>query len=333
MSLKAVAKPNVNSLLPDQSGHAGEFLSTDGTEVYWSAATAAVGIQDNGVAVGTQPNINFIEGSNVTLTITEDVGNNRVDVTINASGGGGGGLTVGTTAIAGGTNTRVLYDNAGILGEYTISGTGSVAMTTNPVFTMPDIGAALGDSLNVIGAVTVGNTGLIVGISTPFSDAAGVLTLQNVDALDATTEATIEAAIDTLANLTSIGGTTFTMSNLVRGEIVLDLSGGGSAIAAGTQVDLRIGYNCTITSWDIVADQTGSLVVDIWKDTYANFPPVVGDAITGSAKPTLSAATKAQSSTLTGWTTTLAAGDYLRFNVDSASTITRAVLTLVVTKT
>lgn len=36
-----------------------------------------------------------------------------------------GGLTVGTTTITSGTNTRILYDNNGVLGEYTISGTGA----------------------------------------------------------------------------------------------------------------------------------------------------------------------------------------------------------------
>ena len=53
--------------------------------------------------------------------------------------------------------------------------------------------------------IETGNTGITVGSSTPFSDSSGTLTLQNIDALDATTEATIEAAIDTLSNLTSIG--------------------------------------------------------------------------------------------------------------------------------
>ena len=47
--------------------------------------------------------------------------------------------------------------------------------------------------------------GLTVGSSVPFSDSSGTLTLQNVDAIDATTEATLEAAIDTLSNLASIG--------------------------------------------------------------------------------------------------------------------------------
>ena len=60
--------------------------------------------------------------------------------------------------------------------------------------------------------VTVGNTGLVVGSSTPFSDSSGTLTLQNIDALDATTESTLEAAIDTLANLTSIQGQTISLS-------------------------------------------------------------------------------------------------------------------------
>jgi hypothetical protein len=44
-------------------------------------------------------------------------------------------------------------------------------------------------------------------------DNAGTTTLQNIDALDATTEATIEAAIDTLANLTSVQGRTVTLAD------------------------------------------------------------------------------------------------------------------------
>ena len=45
------------------------------------------------------------------------------------------GLTVGTTTISSGTTTRILYDNAGVLGEYTLTGTGTVvAMQTAPTF-------------------------------------------------------------------------------------------------------------------------------------------------------------------------------------------------------
>lgn len=51
-----------------------------------------------------------------------------------ACGAGGSGITIGTTAITSGTTTRILFDNAGVVGEYAISGSGSVAMTTSPTF-------------------------------------------------------------------------------------------------------------------------------------------------------------------------------------------------------
>lgn len=106
-----------------------------------------------------------------------------------------------------------------------------------------------------------------------------------------------------------------------------------SGIAANDQGDLTIPFACTITEWTLLADASGSAVIDIWKDTYTNYPPTVADTITGSAKPTISAATKGQSSTLTGWTTTISAGDTLRFNVDSASGVSRVTLSLKVKRT
>lgn len=49
---------------------------------------------------------------------------------------GGSGLTVGTTTITSGSTTNILYNNGGVLGEYTISGTGTVIPTTaSPAFT------------------------------------------------------------------------------------------------------------------------------------------------------------------------------------------------------
>ncbi|GAI84044.1 unnamed protein product, partial [marine sediment metagenome] len=78
----------------------------------------------------------------------------------------------------------------------------------------------------------------------------------------------------------------------------------------------------------IVADKSGAIVVDIWKDTYEHFPPDDGDSITASAPPTLSQAQKGQDTTLTGWDKGLAAGDWLTFNVDSCTTITRVTISL-----
>lgn len=106
------------------------------------------------------------------------------------------------------------------------------------------------------------------------------------------------------------------------------LDGGGVAITAGIKGDVEIPFAATIAAVRLLADQSGSLVVDLWKDSYANFPPVVGDSICGSAKPTLSSASKSEDTTLTGWTTTVAAGDIIRVNVVSAATVTRALLSL-----
>lgn len=105
-------------------------------------------------------------------------------------------------------------------------------------------------------------------------------------------------------------------------------------IASGLQrLPLRVPFACTISSWDIAGDQSGSIVIDIWKDTYANYPPVNADSITGSVQPTVSGAIKAQGSTLTGWTTTLTQGDFLFINVDSVTAMTWALLSLHVTRT
>lgn len=112
--------------------------------------------------------------------------------------------------------------------------------------------------------------------------------------------------------------------------ITFAIDGGGSALTAGIKADVYVPYACTITAVTMLADQSGSVVVDIWKDTLANYPPTVLDTITASAKPTITTATNSQDNTLTGWTTSISAGNTLRFNIDSASAITRLSLTLTV---
>lgn len=120
-------------------------------------------------------------------------------------------------------------------------------------------------------------------------------------------------------------------SNVLAIPFVID--GAGSAITTGEKGHLEITFACTIVQVTLMADQPGSIVIDIWKDTYANFPPTDADSITASAPPTISSAQKSQDSTLTGWTTAIAAGDILAYNVDSCTTITRVTLSLKVTKT
>lgn len=89
--------------------------------------------------------------------------------------------------------------------------------------------------------------------------------------------------------------------------------------ADNTVVDAYVPVASTITG--VLITTTGaacSAVVDIWSDTYANFPATVTDTITASAKPTLSTAQKNKDTTLTGWTTAIAADSVLRANLDSS---------------
>jgi hypothetical protein len=106
------------------------------------------------------------------------------------------------------------------------------------------------------------------------------------------------------------------------------IDGGGAAITTGIKMDLVVLAKADINSVTLLADQSGSIVLDLWKDTYANFPPTVADTITAAAKPTISVATKSQDSTLTGWTKAWAEGDIIRVNVDSVATIQRVTCAL-----
>lgn len=114
--------------------------------------------------------------------------------------------------------------------------------------------------------------------------------------------------------------------------ITFVIDGGGATITTGQKGHLRIPFSCTINRVTLLADQSGSIVIDIWKDTYANFPPTDADSITAAAPPTISGAQKSEDSTLTGWTTSIAADDILAFNVDSVASIQRVALSLRVMK-
>ncbi|CAB4203020.1 hypothetical protein UFOVP1365_12 [uncultured Caudovirales phage] len=113
-------------------------------------------------------------------------------------------------------------------------------------------------------------------------------------------------------------------------QIIID--GGGSVITTGLKGDLVIPFACTITGVTLLGDQSGSIVIDLWKDTYTNYPPTIADSITASAKPTITTATKSNDTTLTGWTTSVTAGDIIRVNVDSITTLTRVALILTLSK-
>lgn len=155
-----------------------------------------------------------------------------------------------------------------------------------------------------------------------------------IGAVDVAGDLNLAGAITGLADIVAIealtgagalkrtGSNTWALDDGTTG-LFITKGGNGAVLATGVIGDILVKHACTITAVTMLGDQSGSAVVDIWKDTYANFPPTILDTITASALPTISTATKSQDATLTGWTVSVAAGDVLRFNLNSVTSITR----------
>lgn len=104
---------------------------------------------------------------------------------------------------------------------------------------------------------------------------------------------------------------------------------GGAVLTTGVKIDYPVPYPTKITGWELVGGVAGNLVIDVWHDSYPNFAPTVGDSIAGAEKPTLSGVIKNTDTSLNsgnGWN--LTEDFWLRFNIDSVATVTRATLKL-----
>jgi hypothetical protein len=94
--------------------------------------------------------------------------------------------------------------------------------------------------------------------------------------------------------------------------------GSGTLNTPVNDVHVRCPVSGTVTAVSIgTIGGTGACVVDIWKDTHANYPPTVADTICGGNKPTISAGVVDLDVSLTGWTTGVTAGDWFVFHLDS----------------
>lgn len=244
----------------------------------------------------------------------------------------GGFKHTGVTATAG-VASRTEYAAAGVVQDSSLTWGGTVGGTADAItvtLAPPITVYAAGQSFTYksgAGANTGAMTVAVSGLATKAIQKRGAALVANDHAANSWFRITYDGAAFQLEQIEPQDTTRRTAA------IAYVFDGGVAALTTGIKGDLRVPFACTIQSVSLLADQAGSIVFDIWKDTYANYPPTVADTITAAAKPTIVTATKSEDLVLTGWTKTIAAGDTLRFNIDSITTLTRCVLTLNVLRT
>ena len=206
------------------------------------------------------------------------------------------------TGVLGTDNTKLPLAGGVLTGALT----GTVGLFTTSLSAPNLSGAHYGDGSKLTGIAT----GLPLG--------GGTLT----GGLTGTT-----ATFTTSVSSPSISGTFYgdggNLYNLPS-QINFVFDGGGSAIELNSTGYVQIPYNIKIVSWTLLSNSQSNSEVQVLTSNFANHPTYT--VISGTTNgPKLINATKAESSTMTGWVTAIPANSYLQFTVtnnDSALNLT-----------
>lgn len=278
-----------------------------------------------------------------------------------SSGGHGAAMLWGTATTAGGivtgvSNVRALFGSGALtdpelaalaaqvsaankLFYFTGSGTGALADFTAAGRALLDdadataqrvtLGLVIGTNVQAYAANLAAMAGLTSAADKlPYFTGSGTAGLADLSAFART-------LLDDAA--ASNARTTLGVAGAVLGSIGGTFDGGGSVLTVGSKIRVVVPYAGTITAATVLLDQSGSVAIEVRKCTYADYDagathPVTGDKISAAAPPTVTAATKSTDSTLTGWTTSVAAGDIIEMYLSSVTTATVATVVLSVTK-
>lgn len=231
---------------------------------------------------------------------------------------------------------------------YKVSVAGKIGGASGPNVEIGDLllctldGSPAGDHATVGANWDIIQTNIDGAVIGPASSTADAIALFN-----STTGKLIKDSAKTIVTTLGADDTTLPTSKAVRdyalstgNQFVID--GGGFAIQAGTQFDIRVLQNCTLTLWDILnkgrTDANDAIQIDIWKCTYAQYDdgathPVNADSIIAGSEIKIVAGASNYKNQASGLTITLLKGDILRVNVDSCVNIKLAEIYLDVTRT
>lgn len=258
---------------------------------------------------------------------------------------------LGGTAVALGDTVRALIDAPGnlaanwALGEHDLGyapvnragDTMSGALNWAPLITVAsagttNIGAAASNELTISGTTTITALGTIASGAKREVTFSGILTLtHNATSLILPGATNITTAVGDVAEFLSLGsgnwrcvkyqkanGTALVSSASITYTRGASFENGGNVLVAADAniVYVRSPIAGTITRWSITGDNViGSCQFDILKGT--SYPPTA--SIVASAPPLLVTSKANTSSTLTGWTTAVAVGDWIGFQLVSSS--------------
>tara|TARA_Y100001935_G_scaffold230991_1_gene211731 strand:+ start:1268 stop:1942 length:675 start_codon:yes stop_codon:yes gene_type:complete len=104
------------------------------------------------------------------------------------------------------------------------------------------------------------------------------------------------------------------------------IDSGSLPMQTGDKGKLTIDVTGVIENIRVLSDQTGDIVFEIEKTTFANYPNF--STMTGGNKVQLTNTDKYFDDVLNNWTSTIVAGDILRFNVISVNNIRRILISL-----
>ena len=236
--------------------------------------------------------------------------------------------------VAGGTasaNGVVVYDSTAGITHVRTNGADSsvVAATATDTTTTHYLKATAVAGIGAFGAIAVGDLPTVTvayggtGLSTLTAHAVqvgeGTSTSAQVGPNAATTYPLFSAGSSADPAFRAIAAADIP-SGLRARAVGMSFNGGGSAIALNSiSYIAAVPFAGTISAWDLCVD-TGTATVDVFKIATGTGLPTA--SITASATPAIASNNCLHSATLTGWTTSIAAGDRLAFKVTAISAAT-----------